>query len=125
MMYKGISRGLGSLQRRTNIPVNSLWLRAGVSVRNFVVQPKEPLHPELLPFMHGRGNRERRDSVTNEILWERMQHAKRISRLPVNQAVVRTLEAEGLGDKRRKHQVYAHVSDRAPVSNKKTNSGAG
>jgi hypothetical protein len=67
------------------------------------------LDDELKEFMHGRGHQERRDSVTNYILLERQRHIDRIRRLPVNEPLAREFGKLGLGDKRRKHQVYASV----------------
>ena len=89
-------------------------------------------NPKLQEFMHGRGNKERRDSVTDTILLERQNHLKRIRRLPLDQALVKSLDAQGLGDKKRKHQVYAPVKSLmygdGSIGNqglRKTNSGAG
>ena len=89
------------------------------------------LDPELKAYMHGRGNRERRDSVTNAILLERHKHMERIKRLPIYLSLLRDLEP-GLGDRKRKHQVYAPTKSLmfggGSAGNqdiKKTNSGAG
>lgn len=126
MMYRGALHRVHvpALSIKQNAGISLKWLVANALSRNFASQ--RSLHEDLTKFMHGRGNRERRDSVTNEILWERQQHLKRLCRLPANPAIVRTLEDEGLGSRRRKHQVYAHITVHQPgVIRKKTNSGAG
>ena len=123
-MFRGVLRCAPSLSVKKNVGLNVKWLASDVTARSFASE--RSLQEDLTKFMHGRGNRERRDSVTNEILWERQQHLKRLSRLPANQALVRSLEDEGLGSRRRKHQVYAHITVREPgVIRKKTHSGAG
>jgi len=126
MVYNGcLNRGLATILGRQCVAQSLLRFSTAQSTRNFTKTPR-PLHGDLVKFMHGRGNRERRDSVTNEILWERQQHMKRLGRLPANQALVRALEDEGLGSRRRKHQVYSHITVHEPgVIKKKTNSGAG
>ena len=92
------------------------------------------LNKELMKYMHGRGNRERRDSVTNHILRERELHLLRLRHFPVDAEVVKSLKKEGLGHRRRKHQVYSTckhtVSGEVQTglgkpSLRKTNSGAG
>lgn len=120
-----MNRGFTAVLGRLCVSHNLLRIAATQSSRHFAKTPR-PLHEDLVKFMHGRGNRERRDSVTNEILWERQQHIKRLGRLPANEAIVRALEDEGLGSRRRKHQVYSHITVHEPgVIKKKTNSGAG
>ena len=93
---------------------------------------RKSLKVELTEYMHGRGNRERRDSVTNEILRERELHLLRLGGLYADPIIVRAMKMEGLGHKRRKHQVYASkrpTFDDQMGSGKpgvrKTNSGAG
>ena len=86
------------------------------------------IKPDLAKFMHGRGNRERRDSVTNAILKERQLHLERLSRLPVDASLVKTLDQEGLGTRKRKHMVYAPINSAAARESngvRRTNSGAG
>ena len=126
MVFKGcMNRGFATILGRQCVSQCLLRISVAQSSRHFAKTPR-PLHDDLVKFMHGRGNRERRDSVTNEILWERQQHIKRLGRLPANEAIVRTLEDEGLGSRRRKHQVYSHITVHEPgVIKKKTNSGAG
>jgi hypothetical protein len=93
----------------------------------------ETLRDDLKKFMHGRGNRERRDSVTNEILLERQRHLRRLEYLEVDPALVSELKARGMGKRRRNHQIYSSVSDPSPFDDspsgfqqvRKTNSGAG
>ena len=69
-----------------------------------------PADSDLLGLMHGRGNRERRDSVTRDMLEDRRAHQERLStdevvaRVPA--ALVKSLEKLGLGSKKRKGQVY-------------------
>lgn len=93
---------------------------------------RRALNEDLKVYMHGRGNRERNDSVTNEILYERHLHIQRLNRLPAESDIVQTLTSSGLGDKKRKHQVYASVCSMMHgggsynnAGYKKTNSGAG
>jgi len=126
MVYHGsLNRGFATILGRQCVSQSLLRFATAQSTRNFTKAPR-PLHDDLVKFMHGRGNRERRDSVTNEILWERQQHMKRLGRLPASPALVRSLEDEGLGSRRRKHQVYSHITVHEPgVIKKKTNSGAG
>ena len=67
-------------------------------------------------FMHGRRNIERRDSVNEAILTERMNYQQRLSSwssssLPPSSSssmsqLVKDIEALGLGTKRRRHRVY-------------------
>jgi hypothetical protein len=101
-------------------------------VRSFSEIKEKHLDENLKKYMHGRGNRERRDSVTNTILLERHEHLERIRRLPVEESILNVLRAEGLGDRKRKHQVYAPTKSLmfggGSYGNegfRKTNAGAG
>ena len=57
-------------------------------------------------YMHGRRNVERRDSVSKEMLLERMQHQRRLESVEVARVLVDAVDALGLGTKRRKHTMY-------------------
>lgn len=83
------------------------------------------LNTELTEFMHGRGYKERRDSITNEILFERSLHLKRLESIEFDSITSKSLGKQGLGKKGRRNQVYAPVSDKIRTLNRKTNSGAG
>ena len=62
--------------------------------------------PKADYFMHGRGNRERRDSVTDDILMERKAHQNRLSSMSVSDAFVKSLQARGLGKKKKLNNFY-------------------
>lgn len=68
--------------------------------------------PELAALMHGRKNRERRDSVTCDILEDRRAHQELLqspavsSRVPLE--LLASLSKAGLGSKKRKSQVYSN-----------------
>lgn len=73
---------------------------------------------DIRRFMHGRRNIERRDSVSEEILHERMLHQQRLAALDTTTStpieLVKAIQAMGLGTKRRKHTVYKSHQPRAP-----------
>lgn len=87
----------------------------------------------LESFKHGRKGKERKDSITLEILKERMTHHNRIQDLVVDDDMVSDykqkldrLDSLGLGSKRRKYQVYSGLSFHSTESDtKKTLTGAG
>eukprot|EP01041_Mallomonas_annulata_P005462 gene5462-10981_t len=85
----------------------------------------QDISEELQAMMHGRRNKERRDSVTPEILNERLMHQKRITELPSDERLVQYLETHGLGVKRRRAQVYQKILSFSPSLDKKTTTGAG
>ena len=60
-----------------------------------------------------RGRRERSDSVTAEIFRERLLHQKRAESFVIDDVSVASLEALGLGMKRKKHIVYSHFTSTA------------
>ena len=65
----------------------------------------------LSHLMHGRKNRERRDSITPEILRDRDRHSKRLSDIDIEAIEPchrprEVLVREGLGQKRRRSNVY-------------------
>jgi len=63
----------------------------------------------LTAFMHGRHGKERRDSVTSEILEDRRRHQERLMAGLENLDIdlVKYLRKSGLGGKRRRYSVYA------------------
>ena len=72
---------------------------------------------DLLEMMHGRKNKERRDSVTTQILLERSIHQERLSKLPTDPAIIKYLDDHGLGNKKKNTSIYKKV----PFSNSSTN----
>jgi len=86
----------------------------------------ENLSQELLSAMHGRKSKERKDSVTIQILKERLAHQRRISSMNEDRKLFVYLNSMGLGDKMKKHQVYTEMHGRRIDSNgKKSLTGAG
>jgi hypothetical protein len=88
-------------------------------------KPGDGIAPELLEFMHGRKNSERRDSITEGILKDRETHFSRIQNLPVNARLLKFVEDEGLGTKKRRNMVYASLPDHIQTASKNTLTGAG
>lgn len=88
------------------------------------------LPEDLSELMHGRKNRERRDSITREILEDRFAHQERLqsdvmmNRVPLS--LVRSMEQSGLGAKRRRNQVFSNnVGSQVSQTSHKTLTGAG
>lgn len=64
---------------------------------------KNKISDELLEYMHGRRNNERRDSVTDEILTERKNHLDRISTSYYSSdGLLRFLTTSGFGSRKKK-----------------------
>lgn len=76
------------------------------SIRCFSIVTSESTLDRLGHLMHGRKNRERRDSVTDEILLGRENHRLRLETIPINEYLIRDLEKLGLGSKKRKKIVF-------------------
>ena len=86
----------------------------------------EDLSHELLAAMHGRKSKERKDSVTIQILKERIAHQQRINSINDDKRLFEFLQAMGLGSKRKRHQVYTEMhGHRLDSSGKKSVTGAG
>eukprot|EP00605_Chrysophyceae_sp_TOSAG23-4_P000357 GSChrysophyteH1.ASY1.ANO1.404.1 assembled CDS len=89
--------------------VNLVPLRVGMVKRGCILVRwratsalnKTKVSDELLSYMHGRG-KERRDSVTVEMLQDRKRHARRCESLEVPSDLVSELRAYGLGSKRKR-----------------------
>jgi ribosome biogenesis GTPase A len=79
----------------------------------------------LQEYMHGRKNRERRDSVNEGILLERFTHQERISKIEVTPSQIKEIESMGLGTKRKRNLVYRTTSGEKTSLNRRTLLGAG
>ncbi len=55
----------------------------------------------LEPFKHGRRGKERKDSVTVDILKERKRHRERFEKISIDNSLVHRLESMGFGSRRR------------------------
>lgn len=89
-----------------------------------------PTKEDLQEMMHGRKKRERRDSVTDEMLLDRYKHNNRMILLDeskVSANLLSKIENLGLGSKKRKSLVYSKISlnNYSEPSNKTTLTGAG
>jgi hypothetical protein len=58
-----------------------------------------------------RGRKERKDSVTEQILFQREAHLARLADVEVAPEALRAITALGLGDRRRRRGVYALISN--------------
>lgn len=86
----------------------------------------EEIPDALLQMMHGRRNKERRDSVTKEILLDRYNHQEKIETMQENKELLRYLEDHGLGVKRRRNHVYQKLPVTSPLNTTcSTTTGAG
>ena len=73
-----------------------------------------------------RRRRERIDSITPEILGQRLLYQRRIEAVEVELSLVRSLEDEGFGRKRKLPNIYSVISsEELGGRNKLTNTGAG
>ena len=72
-----------------------------------------------------RRRRERIDSVTPEILAQRMLYQRRLEGVLVDPSLVRSLEDEGFGRKRKLPNIYSTINSAWMGDNKLTNTGAG
>lgn len=92
-------------------------------------------YDDLSKYMHGRGNQERRDSVSKEILLERKRHLEKLMEYPIDSSLLKVFKKQGLGQKKRRNQIYQAISqsnssaqsyNNIPTSEKKkTITGAG
>ena len=89
-----------------------------------------PTKEDLLKMMHGRKKKERKDSVTDEILFDRYRHNNRMESLDesnISTNLLTKIEKLGLGTKKRKSLVYSKISlnNYSESPNKSTLTGAG
>lgn len=79
----------------------------------------------LHKYMHGRGNRERRDSISPEMLSDRMTHQERLSTIRVTSEQLRKIQRLGLGQKQRINNVYLKTANYFTADSRKTTTAAG
>jgi len=68
-------------------------------------------------YLHGRNKKERIDSVNVEMLENRRDHLARCAEMDVPVALLNRLESLGLGTKRRRHNVFSTVTNKAIINN--------
>jgi hypothetical protein len=86
---------------------------------------KKAIPQDLKLFMHGRGNKERQDSVSLKILNDRAKHQERISSVFTTDELVNKLKKRGLGLKKKQKNIYSLIADKDVIDNKRTYTGAG
>jgi hypothetical protein len=70
---------------------------------------KDPTPVDFSEVMYGRRNRERADSLSSQMLQDRVDHKKKIEMLPKPTYLIRELTALGHGKKNRLKNVYTTV----------------
>lgn len=115
------------MRLKLKVIVHSTHLKKYFSTGNFANE----LSDELKRMMHGRKGKERKDSVTNEILSERYIFRERIQakikeNIYVDGKLLEYLDDHGLGSKRKRTQVYKMLPvTSSTATDKKTLTGAG
>lgn len=86
---------------------------------------KSEIMTDYISAMRRRSRKERKDSVTNEILLDRFNHKSRYSAVAVSTSVTSSLQALGLGLKKKRGLVYAKLSRTPDNKFGGTRTGAG
>jgi hypothetical protein len=64
---------------------------------------------DLSVYLQGRKNRERKDSVTKKILFDRKNHQERLGKFEISFDLINKIKNVGLGSKKRKNlQLESH-----------------
>ena len=123
---QSFSHKAGRIDSKNHLPPSPSSTEEDTSDGNTVLVEEEEEVVDVRSFMHGRRNIERRDSVNDVILTERMTYQQRLaswssssptaasssssaslSSSPSSMTqLIKEIEAMGLGTKRRRHRVY-------------------
>jgi hypothetical protein len=108
------------------VEVQSLLSRGGTCLRRHISTRKskkvnfDDLPEELRSVMYGRRSRERADSLTPQMLQDRLQHMTKIKEVRVSKSLVLDLIKIGHGKKTRLSSVYSRVKPTAENWRSKT-----